>query len=323
VTTLLPDSRFRKAEQGVQHMFSKSSFFSYLALIALTAGAHVWLRSMPNRSDAPERSAEVRFTPLRLDRSGFAPLGLAGAWRVEVADPRFGGLSALAIDGGKLLAVTDSGSIAWLPRPGEGGRAIIRDLPAGPGNAAFKHNRDSEALVRDPRGRGWWVAFERWNQLWLYDPSFRRPLGKRDLGVRRWPANRGVEGLATADGGLILFPEAGDEWLVAGEGRISRHKLTNSFGSVADTLNLPSGRLLLVTRQVTAGGLAKRIVEAVPKADGNIELRQVASLPLGATDNVEGIAAERRADGGTRLWLVTDDDFRPRKATLLLALDLP
>jgi hypothetical protein len=26
---------------------------------------------------------------------------------------------------------------------------------------------------------------------------------------------------------------------------------------------------------------------------------------------------------GTRLWLITDNDFRPRKATVLLALDLP
>ena len=27
--------------------------------------------------------------------------------------------------------------------------------------------------------------------------------------------------------------------------------------------------------------------------------------------------------GGTRLWMMTDNDFRPRKATLLVAVDLP
>ena len=303
-------------------MFSKTSLFSYLTLIVLLLAAHVWLRSMPNRMDAPERSAEVRFTPLKLDPSGFAPLRLAGAWQVEVADPRFGGLSALAVDGGKLLAVTDSGSVVRLPKPGEGGRAVIHDLPAGPGSGAFKRNRDSEALARDPQGRGWWLAFERWNQLWLYDPAFRNPLEKLDLGAGRWPENSGIEGLAAKGGDLILFPESGEEWLTVSNGKIPRHPLANAYGSIADALALPSGRLLLVTRQIGVGGLAKGIVEAVPDG-GGLRLRQLAALPLGARDNVEGIAAEPRADGGTRLWLVTDDDFRPRKATLLLALDLP
>jgi hypothetical protein len=319
----MPDRRFPKAERGVQRLFSKASLFSYLTLVILLLAGHLWLRSMPNRTDAPDRSAEVRFTPIKLDPSGFSPLRLAGAWSVEVADPRFGGVSALAIDGGKLLAVTDSGSVIWLPRPGEAGRATIRDLPAGPGNASFKYNRDSEALARDPQGRGWWVAFERWNQLWLYDAGFRRALARLDLGAGRWPANAGIEGLAVQGRDLVLFPESGTEWLVAGDGRTSRHQMANDFGSVADALRLPSGRLLLVTRQVTASGLAKRIAEAVRAPGGGMMLRQVADLPLAATDNVEGMAAEPLGGGGTRLWLVTDDDFRPRKATLLLALDLP
>ena len=86
---------------------------------------------------------------------------------------------------------------------------------------------------------------------------------------------------------------------------------------------MPNGRILLVTRQVTASGLVKRLVEAKNIEGGGLSLSEVAVLPLGATDNIEGITAEPRADGGTRLWLVTDNDFRPRKATLLVALDLP
>ncbi|MCL6683628.1 esterase-like activity of phytase family protein [Sphingomonas alba] len=278
---------------------------------------------MPNRSDGPRRSAAAHFTPIQLDPAGFAPLRLAGAWQVEVTDPRFGGLSALAIDRDKLMAVTDSGSVIWLPRPGTLGEAEIRDLPAGPGTSSFKSNRDSEAVARDPKGRGWWVAFERWNQLWLYDEGFRRPIDKLDFGVDRWPDNRGIEGLDSDKDGLILFPELGGEWLEVRNGQTARHPLGYSSGYVSDALKLPDGRLLVVTRAVSATGLEKGLAEAVRAQNGGLELRKVASLPLAPTANVEGITAEPRPGGGTRLWLVTDNDFRPRAPTLLVALDLP
>ena len=318
----MPDSRFQQAERGVQQLFSKASIFSYLAIALLLLAIHCWFRLMPNRSDGPQRSAAFHFVPIQLDPAGFAPLRLAGAWRVEVADPRFGGLSALAIDKGRLMAITDSGSVVWFPRPGIPGEAEIRDLPAGPGTSSFKGNRDSEAVARDPKGRGWWVAFERWNQLWLYDEGFRRPVEKLDFGVDRWPDNRGIEGLAS-DNGLILFPELGGEWLAVRNGKILRSPLSNSSGYVSDALQLPGGRLLVVTRAVSATGLEKGLAEAVQTRNGGLELKKLASLSLGPTANVEGITAEPRPGGGTRLWLVTDNDFRPRAPTLLVALDLP
>jgi hypothetical protein len=37
----------------------------------------------------------------------------------------------------------------------------------------------------------------------------------------------------------------------------------------------------------------------------------------------EGIAVEPRGDGGTRLWLITDDNFQPPMTTMLVALDVP
>jgi len=70
-------------------------------------------------------------------------------------------------------------------------------------------------------------------------------------------------------------------------------------------------------------GLEKGLAEAVQTRNGGLELKKLASLSLGPTANVEGITAEPRPGGGTRLWLVTDNDFRPRAPTLLVALDLP
>src|SRR5690606_15457194 len=129
-----------------------------------------------------------------------------------------GGISALASDRGRLLALTDSGTLVRLPRPGQGNRASLRDLPSGPGNPGFKRNRDSEALARDPAGRGWWVAFEQWHQLWLFDAGFDRVLGRIDLGRGRWRANRGVEAMAADPAGLILFAEGSAEWWRIGAG---------------------------------------------------------------------------------------------------------
>lgn len=302
-------------------MFRKSSFFSYLALALVFLAIHSCLRSMPNRADLPIAKAEVRYVPIAVDPAGFGPLRFAGAWQVEVADPRFGGVSALALDGGRLVALTDSGTVILLPKPGHDGRALVRDLPAGPGTPGFKYNRDAEALTRDASG-GWWVAFENWNQLWLYDGSFTRSLARIDLGHQRWRENHGVEAMIADGRRLSLFAEDGDQWLEVEGSRLRKHRLSSPFGSISDATRASDGRLLLISRKMALGGLEKRLLEA-RSTEGRFSLRPLAQLGLDATANVEGIAAEPNMPHGTRLWLITDNDFRPRKATVLLALDLP
>ena len=314
----MPDSGSTKTERGVQPLFSKSNFFKGLLLAVAILAAHAWLIAVPNRSDRPLAAAAVRYAPIRLNAAGFEPLTLVGAWIVAVGDDRFGGVSALAIDKGRLLALTDSGTLLSLPKPGRPGPAFVRDLPDGPGSAAFKRNRDSEAMARDPGGRGWWVAFEQSHQLWLYDPRFRRVLSRIDLGRDRWRANKGVEAMAPAGAGLLLFPEGGDQELVVGFGRVEIRRLDNDFGRVSDAAELPDGRTLLVGRRLRLGGFENRLLTR----GRGIAVRQLASLAMRRRDNVEAIAVEPNA-GGTRLWLMTDNDFRPRAPTLLVALDLP
>lgn len=322
----MPDSRSPKTERRVQPLFRKISVFSYLplAVMALTVLAFdQWLQTVEVRSDGPAREASVRFLPVPLAASAVAPLKLVGAWEVQVDDPRFGGVSALAMDGDALVAVTDSGSVIRLPQPGRGSKALVMDLPAGPGLPQLKINRDSEALLRDPGGRGWWVAFEHWHELWLYDSEFRRALDRVSLGADRWPANRGMEAVAARGSHLLLFPQAAaDEWLEVNGRRVTRHALTSRFGDFADAVRLADGRLLIVTRKFGLTGLDKHLVVANETGAG-ISLSAIARLGLGRRDNVEGLAAQPLAGGKTRLWLITDNDFRPRKATLLLAVDLP
>ena len=172
------DSASLKAEQYVQHPFTKSSIFNALLLAWLVLAAHGWLRSLPDREARPPARAEVHFQPVDFDPAGFAPLKLAGAWRVTSSEPRMGGVSALAIDRGEFVALTDSGVVIRLPKPGSGTSAVFMDLPAGPGRKSYKAGNDSESLARDHGGRGWWVGFENRHSAFLFDPGFTRVLAR-------------------------------------------------------------------------------------------------------------------------------------------------
>ena len=185
----------------------------------------------------------------------------------------------------------------------------IRDLPDGPGNALRKAARDSEALLADPRGRGWWVGFEIYHSLWLFDRDFRRVLAKRPLDVD-WRANRGAEALVAGKAGVMMLPEDGGK--AVGGAMIAPP-------GTADATRLADGRLVLLIRRISPGGFDNQLWIA---AGAGRPARRVA-LDLGAFDNMEGVAAAPLPNGGTRLWVVSDDNFRPWMRTLLVAYDLP
>lgn len=312
-----------QAEQRLQHSFSKSSIFNGLALAGLVVGAHLWLTGLPDRSPAPDARGEVRFEPVQLAKQDFAPLIVAGAWRVTSPDPRVGGVSALAVDRGGLLALTDSGVTIRLPKPvAASGIAEFRDLPSGPGQADQKSGRDSEALTRDSAGRGWWVTFEHFHSAWLFDRDLRRVIRTVDLRALGWRSNLGAEGAVSTGDGLLLFPESGEETVRVGDSRIARASLAkrtglaNTFGHFSDAAMLPDGRIVVVARSYSPAGFSSRLL-MFDKG----QLRPLAKLALGRLDNAEAIAAEPLAGGGTRLWVMTDNDFRRRVPTLLIALD--
>ena len=301
----------------MQHSFSKSSIFNRLAVAGLVVGAHWWLTGLPDRIPAPDARGEVRFEPVQLAKQGFAPLTVAGAWRVTSADPRMGGVSALAVDRGGLLALTDSGVTIRLPKPvAARGVAEFRDLPSGPGQSNQKSGRDSEALARDVAGRGWWVTFEHVHSAWLFDRDLRRVIRTVDLSAMGWRSNLGAEGAVSTGEALLLFPESGAEIVRVSDSRIVRTALANPSGNLSDASMLPDGRIVVIARTYSPAGFSSRLL----LFDKGL-LRPLAKLALGRLDNAEAIAAEPLAGGGTRLWVMTDNDFRRRVPTLLIALD--
>ena len=302
----------------MQHSFSKSRLFSGLLIAGLVVGARWHLAKLPDREEQADALANVRFDPVMLDPQAAAPLRIAGAWRLTSGESRFGGVSALAVDRGGLLALTDSGVVIRFPKPAQGRQvAVFHDLPDGPGPARFKAGRDSEALALDRAGRGWWVAFENHHAAWLFDRDFKRIEQRIGLGRFGWPANKGAEGALSTGAGLWLFPEEGRELVrIAVDGAARRIALANSADRVADVAIVPDGRIIVLARSFSPAGFSARLL----MLDGN-RLAPLASLRLGRLDNPEAIAAEALPGGGTRLWVMTDNDFRRRVPTLLIALD--
>ena len=310
-------------EPALQRRFSIAGLAAALALAAAVVGAHTWFMDIPERRLIGPRLATLSFAPARLDPAGFAPLKLAGAWRVSGDDPRVHGISGLALDGAELVALTDSGAVIRFAKPGAASvQAQVRELPAGPGRAGIKHNRDSEAIAADPAGRGWWVTFEQRNQLWLYDREFLRPLGRIAIPSRGMTFNRGAEGLVARKEGVLVFPEGGGRALRLSPGGWGEVRLAMKPKRLSEAARLPNGSLLIVERGPALGGFANALVRLDPCPGGYCPAWRK-RLPMAPLDNVEGLAVEVLPSGVRRLWLMTDDNGGRPQRTLLVAADLP
>jgi len=311
------------AERGVQRQFSLRDLAAGLTLLAAVILAHRWFLTFPNRHELGWRDARVEHRAVRLDARGIAPFRLAGAWQLTSEDPRFGGISALAIDRGRMLALTDSGVLVRFSAPGQPqGPARIGELPDGPGSASFKRQRDSEALLHDPGGRGWWVAFENRDELWLYDEGLRHALQRIHLGNHGWRANRGVEAMAADSRGLLLIPEGGDSLLGVMGTRARLMPIAHAGGRISDAVAIGPGQFLTIERRLTPLGFRNALV-MLDRARSGYRFGGRTTLPLSPFDNAEALAIERLPNGKRRLWLMTDDNLQPPLRTLLVALDLP
>ncbi|MFL6733486.1 MAG: esterase-like activity of phytase family protein, partial [Sphingomicrobium sp.] len=323
VEGLMPAPAATDPEREVQPAFSFPKFFQMLGLVALIFGAEFLVARLPNRVELGPRRSELRFERVRLPAAALAPLELVGAWKMESPDRRFGGLSGLAIDRGRILAISDSGVLAWFPKPGTASPSVyMRELPTGPRGNWYRWNRDTEALTLDPGGRGWWVAYEHGNELWLYDPEFRHGLRRVELGYRRWPANLGIEGIVPSGRDLLLFLEEGRKIFRVHGARSTAMPVKGKEARFSEAVRLPGGRLLAIERRLSNTGFENRLV-ALKETSRGFQVLRGRALPVGRLDNVEGMTAERLPNGRTRLWLVTDDNFQRPLRTLLLAIDLP
>lgn len=316
--------------------------------LALLAGACVTMtRSEPIFGARDQSSTRVVATPIPLDPEGgtvrVGALRYLGGWELRSADPRFGGISAMALVPGGLLAMSDSGTAMRMAGPGRVPESVrLAPLAAGPGRGTGKADRDSEAMTRDARHI--WVAFEGHNSIWRYAPDLARAeASRRPPEMRGWRSNSGAEAMVRLPGGrFAVFSEGrGDRSGPPGTGALLlfdrdptdlgarairlAYRAPPGF-SVTDAALMADGRVMVLHRSFSLSegvAAAVGIVEiATSTAGAVLEPSMIATLrpPLNV-DNMEALALEQ-VGGRTHAWIASDDNFSALQRTLLLKFEL-
>jgi hypothetical protein len=313
--------------------------FLLAAFVFLATFAPVSLQ----RRDPPPAVSLIHFDAVALDSAApqtkrLGRLLFLGGWALTSNDERFGGISALHVERGYVLAVSDAGWRSTFPLPGGGRsvRAAIAMMDAGPGPAEEKENRDAESLV--VHGRDLWVGYEQSNRVWRYDRSdFSARSSAAPAAMERWNANHGAEALVRlADGRFLVFNEGkggdSDALLFAGDPAVPgtpalrlRYRPPAGF-RITDAGLLPDGRLVLLHRRVGLfeGFTARITVARLPAlAEGALlEGEEVAAFEGAITrDNFEALSVAREGPR-TILWLASDDNYNKLQRTLLLKFAL-
>ena len=315
----MPDSRLNGAERALQHSFRFTHVFNGLLMAVAVWAAYQPIHSLPDRRARPDGSVALSVRPVQLPQPP-GPFRLAGAWKLDASDPRFGGLSALAIHQGRFLSVSDRGSVVRFDRPEVDSPTVrLLDLSDGPGPFGERWARDAESLAPDPQGLGWWIGFEQNHSLWLYDPAFKRALSKIELNRPDWWNNRGAEGLLAAAGRLLVVAENGREAMPVMDRRPGRVGL-EAGADVADAATAPDGSQWLLLRTRDQRGITQSIA---PLLQTSVGYRAGPAWPVakGAFDNLEGMAIEEISGSRLRFWLISDDGHRIMARTLLVAFD--
>jgi hypothetical protein len=285
----------------------------------------------------------VRFTPLALDVEDpgvkrLGALAFLGAWALTSNDARVGGVSALHVEGGEALAMSDAGWRIRFPLPQRGAtvRAQVAMTEEGPGPLGDKANRDIESLV--VHGDMAWIGYEQSNAIWRYGRRRFEPRASAEpRAMREWSNNAGPEAMVRlSDGRFLVFAEGegGDSEAILFSGDPAqagtpalrlRYRPPRGY-RLTDAALLPDGRLILLNRTVGlfAGFTARLTLAALPPLADRalIEGREIAAFEGKTTrDNMEALSVTREG-ARTILWIASDDNYNPIQRTLLMKFAL-
>jgi len=321
-----------------------------LGLVLLVCACARASSEQQNNIEEQWRAIEVTATPLDLGAERVGRLVFRGGLVLTAETGWFGGFSGIEVlDGDRFLMISDradwfegrllldeTGALVGVDDVRMAG---IRDESGEPYDE--RNESDSEALTQLPDGR-FAVSFEQRPRIMIYDVNRDGPFGAATAGpqlagVAALPPNASLEALAAdAAGNLVVGAEGGGGatpiWVAPLDAAApveSRFAYRPELGfSLTAMDHGPDGGFYLVERFYAPVIGARARIMFIPQdafgAEGDvIEGEQLALLaaPL-PVDNFEGIAAVRRPDGGTRLYVISDDNFSPRQRTILYAFDV-
>lgn len=290
----------------------------------------------------------VEVIPVAAPVETIGRLAYRGGVELRSRNPMFVGLSALEVlEDGRVVAISDEAD--WIDA-----RLTFDDRNFLIGFAdvrgAFMRNErgrtlstkaeaDSEGLTQLADGR-FAVSFERAQIVRIYDLNRDGPFGvavrgPRLDGVRRLPANQGLEALTAIDNALLVGAEGGDQataplWLAPLDAQAPvparfSYPLSEGF-SLTGLDRLPNGDVVALERfyAPVIGPRARITRFTAPSGEGGtVEKEVLATLDAPfPVDNFEGISAVRTREGATRIYIVSDNNKSAQQRTLLLAFDI-
>ncbi|MFN7222558.1 MAG: esterase-like activity of phytase family protein [Paracoccaceae bacterium] len=276
------------------------------------------------------------------------PPGYLGAIRWTMADPRFGGFSAIEVssDGSSFTALNDKGAFVegHLRRAPDGTIAAIdvgpmRLLKSKEQKPLAKGRNDSEGMAIAADGTVY-VSFEgvarvlRYGRITGVAENLPTPVAFKSL-----PHNAALESLAIdSAGALYTIPEELPEskrirFLTGQRGnangadfpvwRFADGTWTQPFNLPRDGVFLPvaadfgpDGRLYVLERAFHGiAGFSSRVRSFKVGQKALSDSRTHLQTPAGFHDNLEGLSAWRDGTGAIRLTMVSDDNFMPFQHT--------
>jgi hypothetical protein len=249
-------------------------------------------------------------------------------------DPRFGGLSGIVVreDGVTVAIVSDRGPLILgrlLREEGRlsGAELTIHTLLTLQGNPIEGFVGDAEGVAWNGTG-GVLISFEGLHRIVSYAGHETKGVFGFDCpAFKTLQLNSGLEALARGpDGTVYAIPERSGAW----ERPFPVYRLKD--GACDDRMRLPrrgpflvtgadigpDGRLYIVERHFALIGFAVRVRVFTISGDRLTGEETLLETPVGALDNMEGIATWRDPDGAIRLLLLSDDNFSVFQRTELV-----
>jgi len=312
--------------------------WALLVVIALLAACTA--KAQPDRSGPVTISVQAVFlNPQAPAQTQIGALTYAGGLALTSPGSQgLGGLSDLVIDAkGALTAISDEGDLLQAKvRNGPDGRlsgldqAMLAPVFGQDGKALpSKFEADAEGLALWPNG-DLMVSFEHDHRIWLYPATggAPQPLPMPDIAM---PPNDGMEGLSLAPSqgpdAYWVGVEAGSIWLCHIKADCKAYPnlpMPPQGYRLSGLREGPDGQLFILHHSWNPAQGSRIVLSMITDPAGpapkTISILNLAP-PL-STDNFEGIAVTKAANGHLRLYLLSDDNFSKTQRTLLMAFDL-